>query len=97
MIKYNDIVLWDKRLKDGSEALASKDIAVVKSALSGVLSDMAYLVSVIESMMKVDEDEAVFDITRTRKEEMREIAIAAGVDPTEQDIKELRRAVMERR
>lgn len=58
---------------------------------------MAYLVSVIESMMKVDEDEAVFDITRTRKEEMREIAIAAGVDPTEQDIKELRRAVMERR
>lgn len=41
MIKYNDIVLWDKRLKDGSEALASKDIAVVKSALSGVLSDMS--------------------------------------------------------
>ena len=82
MIKYNDIILWDRRLKNGAEALASMDITAVKSALNGVLSDMAYLVSVIETMMQLDEDvHVVFDKAVMRTDRIKKIAIEAGYDP----------------
>ena len=58
---YEDIVLWKERIKQAKDAESPEDLAKVVSIMA---NDMCFLVALIESMLKIDVDQEVYDRAR---------------------------------
>lgn len=58
---YEDIVLWKERIKQAKDAESPEDLAKVVSLMA---NDMCFLVALIESMLKIDVDQEVYDKAR---------------------------------
>lgn len=58
---YEDIVLWKERIKQAKDAESPEDLAKVVSLMA---NDMCFLVALIESMLKIDVDQEVYDRAR---------------------------------
>ena len=60
-VTYEDIVLWKKRIKQAKDAESPEDLVKVVDLMA---NDMCFLVALIESMLKIDVDEEVYDRAR---------------------------------
>jgi hypothetical protein len=60
-VTYEDIVLWKKRIKQAKDAESPEDLVKVVSLMA---NDMCFLVALIESMLKIDVDQEVYDRAR---------------------------------
>lgn len=58
---YEDIVLWKERIKQAKDAESPEDLAKVVTLMA---NDMCFLVALIESMLKIDVDQEVYDRAR---------------------------------
>ena len=60
-VTYEDIVLWKKRIKQARDAESPEDLVKVIHLMA---SDMCFLVALVESMLKIDVDQEVYDRAR---------------------------------
>ena len=60
-VTYEDIVLWKKRIKQARDAESPEDLVKVIRLMA---SDMCFLVALVESMLKIDVDQEVYDRAR---------------------------------
>lgn len=60
-VTYEDIVLWKKRIKQAKDAESPEDLVKVVGLMA---NDMCFLVALIESMLKIDVDQEVYDRAR---------------------------------
>ena len=63
-ITQEDIRLWKRAIVKGKKALLDNSEDAIKESLSNVLSDMCFLVTFTESLLKIDVDQEVYDKAR---------------------------------
>ena len=60
-ITQRDIELWKHRIVEGQEALRENDTDKIKRALRRTILDMCFLVAFVESQLKVEVEQNVYD------------------------------------
>lgn len=60
-VNYEDIVLWKERIRQAKEAESPEDLVKVVHYMA---DDMCFLVALVESMLKIDVDQEVYDRAR---------------------------------
>ena len=63
-ITQEDIRLWKRAIVKGKKALLDNNEDAIKESLSNVLSDMCFLVTFTESLLKIEVDQSVYDKAR---------------------------------
>ena len=63
-ITQEDITLWKKAIIKAQKALADNSEDAIKESLSNIASDMCFLVTFTESLLKIEVDQSVYDKAR---------------------------------
>lgn len=63
-ITQEDITLWKKAIIKAQKALAANSEDAIKESLSNITSDMCFLVTFTESLLKIEVDQSVYDKAR---------------------------------
>lgn len=63
-ITQEDITLWKKAITKAQKALDSNSEDAIKESLSNIASDMCFLVTFTESLLKIEVDQSVYDKAR---------------------------------
>ena len=63
-ITQEDITLWKKSIIKAQKALDSNSEDAIKESLSNIASDMCFLVTFTESLLKIEVDQSVYDKAR---------------------------------
>ena len=63
-ITQEDITLWKKAIIKAQKALAANSEDAIKESLSNIASDMCFLVTFTESLLKIEVDQSVYDKAR---------------------------------
>ena len=63
-ITQEDITLWKKAIIKAKKALDSNSEDAIKESLSNIASDMCFLVTFTESLLKIEVDQSVYDKAR---------------------------------
>lgn len=71
-ITQEDIRLWKRAIVKGKKALLDNSEDSIKESLSNVLSDMCFLVTFTESLLKIDVDQEVYDKARVMQRKVGE-------------------------
>ena len=60
-ITQEDITLWKKSIIKAQKALDANSDDAIKESLSNIASDMCFLVTFTESLLKIEVDQSVYD------------------------------------
>lgn len=63
-ITQEDITLWKKAIIKAQKALDANSEDAIKESLSNIASDMCFLVTFTESLLKIEVDQSVYDKAR---------------------------------
>lgn len=63
-ITQEDITLWKKAIINAKKALDANSEDAIKESLSYIASDMCFLVTFTESLLKIEVDQSVYDKAR---------------------------------
>ena len=63
-ITQEDITLWKKAIIKARKALDANSEDAIKESLSNITSDMCFLVTFTESLLKIEVDQSVYDKAR---------------------------------
>ena len=63
-ITQEDITLWKKAIINAKKALDANSEDAIKESLSYIVSDMCFLVTFTESLLKIEVDQSVYDKAR---------------------------------
>ena len=63
-ITQEDIRIWKRAIIKGKKALINNSEDAIKESLSNILSDMCFMVTFTESLLKIDVDQEVYDKAR---------------------------------
>ena len=63
-ITQEDITLWKKTIIKAQKALDANSEDAIKESLSNIASDMCFLVTFTESLLKIEVDHSVYDKAR---------------------------------
>ena len=63
-ITQEDITLWKKSIIKAQKALDSYSEDAIKESLSNIASDICFLVTFTESLLKIEVDQSVYDKAR---------------------------------
>lgn len=63
-ITQEDITLWKKAIIKAQKALYANSEDAIKESLSNITSDMCFLVTFTESLLKIEVDQSVYDKAR---------------------------------
>lgn len=71
-ITQEDIRLWKRAIVKGKTALLENSEDKIKESLSNILSDMCFLVTFTESLLKIDVEQEVYDKAREMQSKVRD-------------------------
>ena len=71
-ITQEDITLWKKDIIKAKKALDVNSEDAIKESLSFIVSDMCFLVTFTESLLKIEVDQEVYDKAREMQRQVSE-------------------------